>query len=121
MDNMDKMTIHNLKLPCYIGTKQEEHGRTQVLVFDIEMDLDCRPAGKSDDLADSVDYAALADTIAKLVVGRHFQLLENLAEEVAACCLENKLVHGVKVIVTKNSCLASADNVTIEINRRRAQ
>ena len=121
MNNSDKMIIRNLKLPCYIGTKPEEQERTQVLVFNIEMELDCRPAGQSDNLADSMDYAALSEALAKLVVGRHFQLIEHLAEEVAKCCLSSNLVQFVKVAVTKSGSLAQADSVTIEINRCRSE
>lgn len=115
----DKMTINNLKLPCYLGTKPEEQDRKQIIVFNLEMSVDCRPAGISDDLEKSVDYSALTNELAALVNTTHFKLIEHLAEKVSEVCLKNPLVKDVHISITKNGCIAQADSVTIQVFRAR--
>lgn len=115
----DKMIINNLKLPVYLGTRPDEQDRKQIIVFNLEMEVDCRPAGESDDLTKSVDYSALTEKLAAMVSTTHFKLIEHLAECVAKTCLENALVQNVHLAITKNGCIAQADSVTIEIFRSR--
>ena len=56
----------------------------------MELGLDTRRAAKSDDLTDTVDYAGLADRVVALVEGEPVNLIETLAERIAAMCLEQR-------------------------------
>ncbi len=55
----------------------------QKLVFDIEMAWDNRKSARSDDVADCLSYADIADTVVSHVEGGRFALVERVAEEVA--------------------------------------
>jgi dihydroneopterin aldolase len=56
---------------------------------------------RSDDLADTIDYGALALTIAGIVSGEPVNLLETLAERIATACLVDPRVTSVEVSVHK--------------------
>ena len=57
------------------------------MVFDIEMAWDNRKAAKSDDVADCLSYADIAETVVSHVEGARFALVERVAEEVAELLL----------------------------------
>lgn len=61
----------------------EEQDRAQPFEVDVTLAADLTPAGASDDLADTVDYGAVAATAAGVVTGEHHQLLERLATHIA--------------------------------------
>jgi dihydroneopterin aldolase/2-amino-4-hydroxy-6-hydroxymethyldihydropteridine diphosphokinase len=65
----------------------EEHTRSQPFEVDIDLEIDLRPAGRSDALDDTVDYGAVAEAVVAIVEGPHSQLIEHLAERIAAAAL----------------------------------
>lgn len=74
-------TIHidGLRVECIVGVRPHEREHEQPLVLDIAFPADFGPAAESGDLAQTVDYSALArDVRAYLREGR-FELLETLA------------------------------------------
>lgn len=83
------------------GVFEAEKELGQRFVVDLEVDLDSAPATVSDALADTVDYAALADAVAEIVAGEPFTLLERLAQVIAERVLEESLASGVTVTVHK--------------------
>jgi 7,8-dihydroneopterin aldolase/epimerase/oxygenase len=83
------------------GVFEEERRLGQRFVVDVALDLAHSTAAHSDDLADSVDYAALAAAIAEVVGGEPVALLERLAGLVADRCLQEPHAAGVTVTVRK--------------------
>ncbi len=69
--------------------------------MDAVLELDLRPAGASDDLADTVDYGVLAAQLAAVVAGEPVDLLETLAARLAQICLADGRVVSVEVTVHK--------------------
>jgi len=70
------------------GVHQEEHkigGRYEV---DVEMSFDFAPAAQSDQLQDTVDYAAVYRLIQEQVTGHRFYLIERLAYQIAQQLLQ---------------------------------
>ncbi len=114
---MDKIYIKNLLVSCIIGVFPEEREKKQELMFNIELSTDLRAAGKSDNLADTVDYFALENEIVKMVSASSFQLIESLAERTAEICLADSKVSSVKVIIEKCGCLPIARSAAVEIVR----
>ena len=101
--NGDSITISKLKVPAHIGVTEEERSKPQTLLVDLELTLDLRPAGRSDDLNDTIDYDRLTTDVADLVRSSRFQLLERLAESIAAHACALSGVQRVTVEVTKES------------------
>lgn len=83
----DRIELRALRLLGRCGATPEERASPQPLEVDVEVVADLGPAGRSDRLADTVDYARICDATATTVVTGWAVLLEHLAEEVAGAVL----------------------------------
>ena len=97
----DRIALTGLRVRGHHGVLPEERRDGQNFVVDAVLHLDTRPAGTSDDLADTVDYGELATRLAAVVSGEPYALLERLAERLAEVCLSHPLVFEVEVTVHK--------------------
>lgn len=116
---MDKIFIRDLALRCIIGIYPEERREKQDVVINVEMRCDLRKAGMSDDLNDTVDYKSIKKAILKLVEESRFQLIETMAERIAAIALNNEKIQAVIVTVDKPGALRFAKSSAVEIMRTR--
>jgi dihydroneopterin aldolase len=66
----------------------------------VDIDADLRPAGRTDALADTIDYGGVTDAIAAVVCGPHAALLEHLAERIATAVLDVAGPRAISVTVT---------------------
>ena len=117
--NNDKIHIRDLTLRCIIGIYPHERTEKQDVVLNIALEGDLSKAGRSDDIADTINYKTLKKKIIRLVEKSQFNLIEKLAEEVAKICLKDKMVHRVTVTVDKPGALRFARSVAVEITRGR--
>jgi dihydroneopterin aldolase len=79
----DHVSIRDLGVAAVIGWHPWEREIEQTLVFNVDLDADVRRAAASDDLADALDYSAVAAAIATVVRDGQFRLIETAAERVA--------------------------------------
>ena len=79
----DYVSIRDLHVPAVIGVHDWEREIEQTLIVSVEMAADVRQAAASDDLADALDYSAVAETIAAVLREGKFRLIETAAERVA--------------------------------------
>jgi dihydroneopterin aldolase len=79
----DTVSIRDLRVPAVIGVHDWEREIEQTLIVSVEMEADVRQAAASDDLADALDYSAVAETITAVVREGRFRLIETAAERVA--------------------------------------
>jgi dihydroneopterin aldolase/D-erythro-7,8-dihydroneopterin triphosphate epimerase len=116
---MDQILIRELSARCLIGVSSEERRERQEVVVSLALVLDLAPAGHSDRIGDAVDYRTIKKRVLTLIESSQFQLLEALAEAVAAACLEQPAVHEVRVTLDKPGSLRFARSVAVEIVRKR--
>jgi 7,8-dihydroneopterin aldolase/epimerase/oxygenase len=101
---MDYVSIRGLNVPAVIGVRDWERGVTQTLVFNVDMipaAADVRKAAATDDLADALDYSAVARTISSVVRDGGFRLIETAAERVAERLLADYPVAWLRLEVLK--------------------
>jgi len=79
----DYVSIRDLSVPAVIGVHDWEREVEQTLLISVDMAADVRKAAASDNLADALDYSAVASTIAAVVREGRFRLIETAAERVA--------------------------------------
>src|SRR5207302_1143330 len=79
----DYVSIRDLSVPAVIGVHDWEREVEQTLIFSVDMAADVRAAAATDDLADALDYSAVARTITCVVREGKFRLIETAAERVA--------------------------------------
>jgi dihydroneopterin aldolase len=98
----DRIEIRDLRVTGVHGVLAEERERSQPFAVDIVAWVDMTAAQQSDDLADTVDYGALAQTAADVVGGRSYRLLEALAGRLASALLiTDARLEAVEVTVRK--------------------
>lgn len=99
----DRITLSGLCVRGHHGVMPEERRDGQDFVVDAVLRLDTRTAAASDALSDTVDYGLLSSRLAAVVADETYDLLETLAERLAAVCLSHPLVFEVEVTVHKPS------------------
>lgn len=120
MDNLlDKIVIKDLLVRCILGVNEEERREKQDVLINLTLFADLHPSGRSDDLADSVDYRSIKKQVLALAEESRFHLVEALAERIAEQCLANHRVQRVQVTVEKPSALRFARSVGVEITRSK--
>jgi dihydroneopterin aldolase len=98
----DRIEVRDLRVVGVHGVLPEERERAQPFSVDLVAWVDLEAAQHSDELADTVDYGALAQTAADVVGGRSYQLLEALAGRLAAALLiVDTRIEAVEVTVRK--------------------
>ncbi len=101
------------------GVLPEEQVRPQPFEVEIELLVDTAAAGRSDELGDTVDYAAVCEAVSRVVASEQFRLLERLAARIAEVCKADPRVEGVVVEVRKlhPPVRAMLDHVAVRIER----
>ena len=79
----DTIAVMGVRARGRHGVLDFEREMGQTFVVDVEMAVDIAQAGRSDDLAHTVDYGAVATEVAAIITGPPFQLIEALAESIA--------------------------------------
>ncbi len=97
----DTVSIRDLFVSTVIGVHDWERQIEQTLVFSVDMAADAAKAAATDDLADTLDYAAVAQTIRTMVRDGKYRLIETAAERVAERLLAGYPVRWVRVEVVK--------------------
>jgi len=119
MELFDKIYIRDLQVRCIIGIEPDERREKQDILINITLYTDCKPAGRSDDINDALDYKKVKKSILKSIENSSFYLIERLSEEIANICLSFEKVKGVTVTVDKPGVLRFARSVAVEITRMK--
>lgn len=85
---MGTILIKGLEISACHGVNEKEKIEPQPFVFDVELSADLTRAAKSDDLNDTVNYAAVCKIITEITSSNSFNLLEKLAAECACAVLD---------------------------------
>jgi FolB domain-containing protein len=112
----DTVTIREISLPTRIGIAAEERADLQTLSATVEIEVDTHDAARTDDLAATIDYATVAASIRAIALERERNLLETLAEEIAAHVLQLDGAHAVSVELRK-FILPGTRHVAVRIRR----
>ena len=114
-----RIFIRDLVVPCAIGVHAHERNGTQRVR--INTDLLVRDDGRPlhDNIGNVLSYEAIIDGIRALTESGHINLVETLAERIAALCLDDRRVESVRVRVEKLDVYADAASVGVEIERGR--
>src|SRR5947208_7071808 len=83
----DRIELVGLRGFGHHGVLPQERQDGQTFVLDVGLEVDTRTAARSDDLADTIDYAELADKLVAMVAGEPVDLIETLAARLADVAL----------------------------------
>ena len=114
---MDIVYIDGLRADAIIGVYDWERSIRQQLVLDLELAADTRRAASGDRIEDAVDYAAISARLIACIESSEFQLIETLAEQLAAILLEEFAIPWLRLRLAKPGAVAQARAVGVVIER----
>ncbi len=110
-----KIKIEGLEVLASIGVHPHEHESTQVILIDICLDMGTMPMPEDDILAETLDYARVAQKAAEFAQEAHVQLVETLAGRIAKWALaEDRRVQSCTVCIAKPHALINAETAGVE-------
>ena len=121
----DRLSLIGMRFEARHGVLAEEKVTSQPFEVDLVLRADLSAAAERDDLAATVDYAALFDLVGGIVTGPSRDLIEALAGSIATAVLaatDPTLVDEVEVRVRKPKAPIDGAFETVEValTRRRA-
>ncbi|MGH8338619.1 MAG: dihydroneopterin aldolase [Gammaproteobacteria bacterium] len=114
---MDTVFIRDLRVETVVGIYDWERRIKQIVSLDLDMGTGIARAANSDRIEDTLDYKTVAKRVAQFVGEAEFQLVETLAEKVAALILEEFKVEKVKVTLHKPGAVSGSKSVGVIIER----
>ena len=119
---MDKIVMSRMEFYGYHGVLSEENMLGQRFYVDLELFLELKKSGESDNILDTVNYADVYLETKQIVEGRSYKLIEAVAENIASHLLDTyTVVNGITVRLTKPHPPFDIHfaGVTVEIHRKR--
>jgi len=119
---MDHIFLEALSVDASVGLLDWEKTQRQPISIDCACYIDsCREAAVTNDVTQSVDYAAMRDTILALIEASHYELLESLAEVIAERMFDlSELVLQVSVTIRKTAIFPATKGAGVSIVRERS-
>lgn len=114
---MDIIFLHDLRIETVIGIWGWERKIRQTVAIDLEMSADIAAAAATDSVDDTLNYKAVAKRLQEFVGESSFQLVETLAEKVAATVIDEFDVAWVRVKVSKPGAIRGSRDVGVIIER----
>ena len=117
----DELTVRGIECFAHHGVLDVERRDGQTFLVDLALGLDTTAAAASDDLHDTVDYGSLVASVKAAVEKDPVDLIETLAQRVAAVCLLDVGVEWARVSIHKPDAPIEAPfaDVVLTITRKR--
>jgi dihydroneopterin aldolase len=114
----DLIRLRGLCVQGRVGVTDEERAQPQTLIVDVDLEVDLRKAGQSDELADTVDYSQVAERIERVLERNEMKLLEHVAQRIVDEISPLLGVEGVTVEVAKKAPMPQDhDRVSVRLER----
>ncbi len=122
MEPLDEIRLTGLRATANHGVFEHERRDGQLFILDVTVRLPLAPAAATDDLERTVHYGELAEQVVAAVESDPVDLIETVAERVAAVALSFPAAYEVVVTVHKPNAPITVpfDDVSVTITRRRS-
>ncbi|MDZ4739733.1 MAG: dihydroneopterin aldolase [Alphaproteobacteria bacterium] len=114
---MRHVFVRDLELEANIGVYRREKGRLQPVRINIDLTVEETAGEVGDRLENVVDYGAVVEAVKAILASGHLNLVETLAEQIAAHCLTDSRVKVARVRIEKLQVVPEAASVGVEIER----
>jgi FolB domain-containing protein len=116
-----RIVVRDLLLKCRIGIYDHERMAPQRVRINVDLAVSESVTDTDDDIANVYNYEDVIIGTKAVIASGHIDLVETLAEQIAAHCLKDSRVEDVRVRVEKLDVYAEAESVGIEIERRQSK
>ena len=113
-----KLELNGIDVECIIGERPDERTRPQRLRVDVVLAIGDR-ASETDELSDTVDYAALTGKIRAALIEAKCRMIERAAKVVLDLCLADEKVSAAKVRVVKSGAIPHLESAAAVIEAVR--
>jgi dihydroneopterin aldolase len=114
----DLLVLEGMSFYGYHGETQAERTLGNRFHVDVEIRMDLSVAGRSDDIADTLDYSRAFTLVREVVEVQQYSLIEAIAAHIASSLLAEPGISSVKVRVGKQPPIAGAiDRCSVIIER----
>jgi dihydroneopterin aldolase len=117
----DRISLTGLRVRGRHGVLEHERRDGQEFLIDLTVWVDTDKAARTDDLADTLDYAALAHRAAQIVGGEPYNLIETVAARIADEVMLDQRAHAVEVTVHKPAAPIGLPFVDVAVTARRSR
>jgi dihydroneopterin aldolase len=114
-----RVRVRDLLLSCSIGIYDYERQHPQRVRINVELDVTDPGDFARGDFSKVLNYEMVVDGTKAIVAAGHIDLVETLAERIAALCLDDPRAESVLVTVEKLDVYSEAEGVGVSIVRRR--
>lgn len=114
---MDRVFVEDLRVDVIVGIWDWERAMTQTVSIDLEMAWDIRAAAESDDINQTLDYRSVSKRVSAFLAKSNFQLIETMAEQIAALIQKEFNVTWLCVSIHKPAAVRGARDVGVRIER----
>jgi dihydroneopterin aldolase len=114
-----RVFVRDLVLPCSIGIYPREKGLRRRVRVNAEIEV-AGPLPRSDDFGEVVNYETIVAGIKAITEAGHINLVETLADRIAALCLADRRVISTRVKVEKLDVWPETESVGVVVERRRS-
>ncbi len=114
---MDKVYIQGLSIQTTIGFYEWEKQIKQTLIIDLSLGWDISKAAKNDELDKTLDYAKISEDVERFANANPVDLIETLAERLAAYLMETYAIPWLTLKVGKPGAVHNTTTVGVEIER----
>ena len=114
---MDIVFVKDLRFKTIVGIGDWERQLPQTISIDLEMGWDIRPAARSKDIADALNYKAVSKRVETYVQESAFELVETAADSVAALLMEEFSIPWIKVAIHKPHAVTGSKSVGVVVER----
>jgi len=115
----DRISVRGMLFLGRHGVTLEERLEPQPFEVDVDLHKDLSGASASDELADTIDYAALFSMVGTIVEEQSFRLVESLAAAIADVVLAETDASAIEVRVRKPRAPLPGPFETVEVAIRR--
>jgi len=115
-----KVLIKDLVLNILVGIHNFEKKKKQRVKFNLIINIDQNLVPNDKDLRSIVNYEQVIKTITKITSGKHFLLLETLAEKIFFKLFENPRIKKILLRIEKLDVIKNTTSVGIELEKTRS-
>jgi len=117
----DTVFIQGLEARGIIGIEDWERKKLQTIRVDVEMAWDAAAPAVDDDIEKTLNYRSVAKAVLKHIDDHQYQLVETLADRLAAEIMETFHVPWIRLLVSKPGAVRFSESVGVEVVRGRRE
>lgn len=114
-----KVFIRDFKVMLRVGVYDHEKHAPQPVRVNVEMETSVDYTQANEDLARTVNYESVIETIRGLQNAEHILLIETVAHKISEACFVDPRVTAARVTIEKTSCWPEAEACGITVETRR--